>query len=151
MKVFLDTNMLFSAVHSDGLCRELLYWPTDTAEEDDNPYALPDAVSPHIAAHKANVRIDLGHIEASFQALRQQADAVVVEGAGGFIVPLHEADGEFASSADLAQRLSLPVSLVGVPGEEIDVDAAGRVRARGDGRCTEPCCRQHVRVPVRLR
>ncbi|RZL08549.1 MAG: dethiobiotin synthase, partial [Rubrivivax sp.] len=78
----------------------------------DNPYALPDAVSPHIAAHKAGVRIDLGHIEASFHALRQQADAVVVEGAGGFIVPLHEAAGEFASSADLAQRLRLPVILV---------------------------------------
>jgi predicted nucleic acid-binding protein len=45
MKVFLDTNMLFSAVHSDGLCRELLYWPTDTAEEDDNPFALPPKVS----------------------------------------------------------------------------------------------------------
>lgn len=78
----------------------------------DNPYFLPDAVSPHIAAHKAGVRIDLGHIEASFHALRQQADAVVVEGAGGFIVPLHEAAGEFASSADLAQRLRLPVILV---------------------------------------
>ena len=48
MKVFLDTNMLFSAVHSDGLCRELLFWPTDTAEtaeEDDNPFALPPKVS----------------------------------------------------------------------------------------------------------
>lgn len=78
----------------------------------DNPYALPDAVSPHIAARKVGVRIDLGHIEASFHALRQQADAVVVEGAGGFIVPLHEAPGEFASSADLAQRLRLPVILV---------------------------------------
>ncbi len=41
MKVFLDTNMLFSAVHSDGLCRELLYWPTDAAEEDENPFAVP--------------------------------------------------------------------------------------------------------------
>ena len=45
MKVFLDTNMLFSAVHSDGLCRELLYWPTDTTEEDDNPFASPPKVS----------------------------------------------------------------------------------------------------------
>jgi predicted nucleic acid-binding protein len=44
MKVFLDTNMLISAVHSDGLCRELLFWPTDTAEED-NAFALPPKVS----------------------------------------------------------------------------------------------------------
>ncbi len=78
----------------------------------DNPYALPDAVSPHIAARKADTVIDLAHIEASFHALRQHADAVVVEGAGGFIVPFHEAPGEFASSADLAQRLRLPVILV---------------------------------------
>lgn len=58
----------------------------------DNPYALPDAVSPHIAARNAGERIDLAHIEASFHALHQHADAVVVEGAGGFIVPLHEPD-----------------------------------------------------------
>ncbi|MEY4425962.1 MAG: hypothetical protein RL535_260, partial [Pseudomonadota bacterium] len=45
MKVFLDTNVLFSAVQSDGLCRELLFWPTDTVEEDNNPFALPPRVS----------------------------------------------------------------------------------------------------------
>ena len=78
----------------------------------DNPYALPDAVSPHIAARNAGAMIDIGHIEASFHALSQHADAVVVEGAGGFIVPLHEGPGEFVSSADLAQRLRLPVIMV---------------------------------------
>lgn len=78
----------------------------------DNPYALPDAVSPHIAARNAGAVIDIGHIEASFHALSQHADAVVVEGAGGFVVPLHEAPGEFVTSADLAQRLRLPVILV---------------------------------------
>ena len=78
----------------------------------DNPYALPDAVSPHIAARNDEVDIDIGHIEASFHALRQHADAVVVEGAGGFIVPLLEGDGQFVTSADLAQRLSLPVVVV---------------------------------------
>lgn len=78
----------------------------------DNPYALPEAVSPHIAARNDEVVIDLGLIEASFHALRQHTDAVVVEGAGGFIVPLSEAPGEWATSADLAQRLRLPVILV---------------------------------------
>lgn len=78
----------------------------------DNPYALPDAVSPHIAARNAGVRVDLGHLEASFHALRQHADAVVVEGAGGFIVPLADADDEWLTTADLAQRLRLPVILV---------------------------------------
>lgn len=78
----------------------------------DNPYALPDAVSPHIAAHKAGERVDLGHLEASFHALRQHADAVVVEGAGGFVVPLCDAEDEWTTTADLAQRLRLPVILV---------------------------------------
>ncbi|MDO9236446.1 MAG: dethiobiotin synthase [Aquabacterium sp.] len=78
----------------------------------DNPYALPDAVSPHIAAQRANEIIDLAHIEASFHALKQHADAVVVEGAGGFIVPLCEMPGEWSTSADLAQRLALPVIMV---------------------------------------
>jgi dethiobiotin synthetase len=78
----------------------------------DNPYALPDACSPHIAARNDGVEIDLGHIEASFHALRQHADAVVVEGAGGFIVPLQDGAGGFATSADLAARLRLPVVLV---------------------------------------
>lgn len=41
MKVFLDTNVVLSAVHSDGLCRELLYWPIDHAEENNNPFAIP--------------------------------------------------------------------------------------------------------------
>jgi len=78
----------------------------------DNPYALPNAVSPHIAARQAGEVIDLAHIEASFHALSQHADAVVVEGAGGFIVPLCEDAGEWATSAELAQRLALPVILV---------------------------------------
>lgn len=83
----------------------------------DNPYALPDALSPHLAARRAGEVIDLDHIEASFHALRQHADAVVVEGAGGFIVPLTEPDpftgeGSWTTSADLAMRLGLPVILV---------------------------------------
>lgn len=78
----------------------------------DNPYALPAAVSPHIAARLDGTLIDLAHIEASFHALSQHADAVVVEGAGGFIVPLVEQPGQFETSADLAQRLMLPVVMV---------------------------------------
>lgn len=78
----------------------------------DNPYALPTPVSPHIAARLTDTVIDLAHIEASFHALSQHADAVVVEGAGGFIVPLCEQPGVFETSADLAQRLGLPVVMV---------------------------------------
>ncbi|MBA4111398.1 MAG: dethiobiotin synthase [Leptothrix sp. (in: Bacteria)] len=78
----------------------------------DNPYLLNLAASPHIAAREEGVEIDIEHIAACFHALRQQADAVVVEGAGGFIVPLLESGRQSATSADLAVLLRLPVVLV---------------------------------------
>lgn len=74
----------------------------------DNPYLLPWPVSPHIAAKLAGQTIDIEHIVHAFDVLCEQADAVVVEGAGGFIVPLNETQ----TSADLAQSLDLPVILV---------------------------------------
>jgi dethiobiotin synthetase len=54
----------------------------------DNPVLLPDPVSPHIAAARAGARIDIAHLVACHRQLAQLADAVVVEGAGGFHVPL---------------------------------------------------------------
>jgi dethiobiotin synthetase len=77
-------------------------------QELDNPYLLHDAVSPHIAAQRAGVQISVAHILACYQALVRYTDAVVVEGAGGFHVPL----SEHQTGADLAQALALPVVLV---------------------------------------
>lgn len=74
----------------------------------DNPVLLPDPLSPHIAAARAGVQIDIAAIVRSYQALAGQADAVVVEGAGGFHVPLSDT----TTGADLAQALALPVVLV---------------------------------------
>jgi dethiobiotin synthetase len=74
----------------------------------DNPYLLPDPVSPHIAARNAGVAIDVGLLKQRFQALRARADAVVVEGAGGWLVPLNDRE----TMADLAATLDLPVILV---------------------------------------
>lgn len=74
----------------------------------DNPVLLPDPLSPHIAATRAGVRIDIDAITRSYRALATQADAVVVEGAGGFHVPLSDTE----TGADLAVALGLPVVLV---------------------------------------
>jgi len=74
----------------------------------DNPVLLPDPVSPHIAAARAGTRIDIAHLVACQRQLEQLADAVVVEGAGGFEVPLSDSE----TGADLAQALGLPVVLV---------------------------------------
>lgn len=74
----------------------------------DNPVLLPDPVSPHIAAARAGRAIDIAAIVAAHRALAGAADAVVVEGAGGFLVPLSDRH----TGADLAAALGLPVILV---------------------------------------
>jgi len=75
---------------------------------DVNPYAFEPAVAPHIAAQQAGVRIELDTIVAAYARLAAASDVVVVEGAGGWRVPLNEHE----DMADLAQRLGLPVVLV---------------------------------------
>lgn len=74
----------------------------------DNPVLLPEPLSPHIAAARAGQSISVPSIVQSYQALAAQADAVVVEGAGGFHVPLTATE----TGADLALALNLPVVLV---------------------------------------
>lgn len=74
----------------------------------DNPYCLPLPMSPHLAAQAAGVRIELPLLVERYRQLAALADAVVVEGAGGFFVPLNERE----TGADLAQALQLPVLLV---------------------------------------
>ncbi len=75
---------------------------------DVNPYAFDQPVAPHIAAAQAGVRIELAVITEAYSRLAAAADVVVVEGAGGWRVPLNEAE----DMADLAQALGLPVVLV---------------------------------------
>jgi len=74
----------------------------------DNPVLLPEPLSPHLAAAHAGQPIELERIVTAFRQLRALADAVVVEGAGGFLVPLSPTQ----TGADLAQALALPVVLV---------------------------------------
>lgn len=73
-----------------------------------NPYCFVPAVAPHLAAQSTGVVINLERIAESFTGLAGQADEVIVEGAGGFVVPLNEGQ----DSADLAVQLGLPVILV---------------------------------------
>lgn len=72
------------------------------------PYLLRQATAPHIAAAREGVAIEPAHILACYARIAAAADAVVVEGVGGFRVPLTER----FDTADLAQQLALPVVLV---------------------------------------
>ncbi len=76
--------------------------------EEVNPYGFAPPIAPHIAAQQAGVRIELKRIERAFHALAARTQVVVVEGIGGFNVPL----GPDVDTTQLATRLALPVVLV---------------------------------------
>lgn len=80
--------------------------PADYA--DVNPYDFVPAVAPHLAAAAAGRAISLGKVQAHYERLCNAADWVVVEGIGGWFVPL----SDDTTVADLARLLCLPVLLV---------------------------------------
>jgi dethiobiotin synthetase len=81
--------------------------PLDAAE-DVTPVLLREPMAPHIAAAREGRRIALAPIVRAFEAWGAASDFHVVEGVGGFIVPLDE----MLDTADLAGALELPVVLV---------------------------------------
>lgn len=93
---WLDVDQLIAASNINA-ARELI-----------NPYAFDPPISPHIAAQHAGMEIDLTVICAAYRKLSLIADIVIVEGAGGFLVPLNR----YQTGADLARALNLPVILV---------------------------------------
>ena len=75
---------------------------------DVNPYALPSATAPQLAARDAGVAVELPVLLAAHARLRANADATVVEGAGGWLAPM--ADGLDQSA--LARAIDAGVVLV---------------------------------------
>lgn len=73
-----------------------------------NPYALAEPIAPHLAAQRAGVEIRLDRILTAMEALRGRADFIVMEGVGGWCVPLNARE----TVADLAAAAGLPVILV---------------------------------------
>lgn len=74
-----------------------------------NPVAFEPAIAPHIAAHEAGVVLSVSSLLAPMQrVLAKQADFTLIEGAGGWRVPLSDQD----SLSDVARGLDLPVILV---------------------------------------
>lgn len=73
-----------------------------------NPYCFAPAIAPHVAAAQAGIRIELNKIAQAFHSISAQVDKVIVEGVGGWLVPLNERE----CVADLALKLTLPVILI---------------------------------------
>ena len=76
--------------------------------EDVNPYALPAATAPELAAREAGMDVALAPIVAACARLAAVTDVVVVEGVGGWAAPLSPA----LDQADLVRALRLPVVMV---------------------------------------
>lgn len=76
-----------------------------------NPYAFEPAIAPHIAAAEQNIEMKTDILVQGYRKISAQADVVIVEGAGGWLVPLNETQ----TMADIAVALQLEViQVVGI-------------------------------------
>lgn len=92
---------------------ELLKWASDADGEDADitPYLLREPLAPSVAASLDKIRIEFPTIKAAFDRLVAKHDFVIVEGAGGLMVPL--AGGLLI--ADLVNHLGIPLIVVARP------------------------------------
>jgi dethiobiotin synthetase len=97
-----------SGLVNDDVERLIAAGNVSAPREHVNPYCFAPPIAPHLAAEQAGVTMDLTHIAHAFERLAAAADVVVVEGVGGFCVPLNHSE----DSAELAQYLGVPVILV---------------------------------------
>ena len=73
-----------------------------------NPYAFEPAIAPHIAAEQADITIEINKIVNKYKEIESSVDCVLIEGAGGWKVPLNADE----TLADLARRMDLDVIMV---------------------------------------
>ncbi len=73
-----------------------------------NPFLFDHPVAPHIAAKHELRDISIDQLRIALARIEKQSDLVVVEGAGGWLVPLNETQ----DVADIAVNMNLPVILV---------------------------------------
>ena len=86
--------------------------PTDAVRPHLAPYCFRPPCSPHLAAREAARIIDIEVIAGHAEALDAAGDGILVEGAGGILVPL----GPSTTLRDLMVRLGLPAILAARPG-----------------------------------
>lgn len=72
------------------------------------PYVLDIPAAPHVVAANQGIHLELNTILQAFKQIQSQSDFIVVEGAGGFLVPLNDQE----DLGHLAQKMDLPVILV---------------------------------------
>lgn len=101
--------------HADDLAFSLAtaaMTPSESELASMRPYAFPPACSPHLAARLAGESVSISRVMDCAARLGRGRQAVVVEGAGGVLVPLNERE----TMLDLMAGLALPVVVVARPG-----------------------------------
>jgi len=73
-----------------------------------NPYVFEEPIAPHIATQQADVKIDIERIKDCYQHIKSQVDIVIVEGAGGWMVPINAKQ----TMADIVAQCQWDVILV---------------------------------------
>jgi dethiobiotin synthetase len=73
-----------------------------------NPYAFEPPIAPHLAAQACGATIETRVIQQALAGLTEDADRVVVEGVGGWLVPIDST----RTMADIAVAMGLPVVMV---------------------------------------
>ncbi|OUD14587.1 dethiobiotin synthase [Thioflexithrix psekupsensis] len=73
-----------------------------------NPITLPEPIAPHLAAQLVKKSLDVATLTAHYQQIKTNANIVLIEGVGGWRVPLNDKE----TLADLVRSLTIPVILV---------------------------------------
>lgn len=73
-----------------------------------NPYLAPEPLSPHLAFRRAKITIDIAKIKEAYEELGRRHEMILMEGAGGLLVPIK--DNYLV--ADLARDLGLDIVIV---------------------------------------
>lgn len=105
----------------------------DVAYSRINPWVFEPPVSPHIAADLVGSELKLDQIVAACHDLSAEADCILVEGVGGWEVPLNHRH----SVADWAVHLGFPVIMV--VGLKLGCINQGVLTGRAIARTTVPC------------
>jgi len=72
------------------------------------PYVLDQPAAPHLVAADKGLKLEKSVMIQAFQNTQKQADCIVVEGAGGFLIPLNDEE----DLSDVVKEMNLPLILV---------------------------------------
>jgi len=73
-----------------------------------NPYYAQEPLAPYLAFKRAKIKINLGKIFSAYQELKKRHEFLIVEGAGGLLVPIKEN----YLVADLIRDLDIPLIII---------------------------------------